>query len=85
MADEDVPRTKPDPAPYLAAARRLGVDPQRCAAFEDSLNGTRSAQAAGCFVVAVPPSPTIPDAPRRIVLPSLEGLTIGLLAELARR
>lgn len=45
---------KPDPAVYLTCARRLGVEPARCLAIEDSLNGVLSARAAGMQVVAVP-------------------------------
>jgi pseudouridine-5'-monophosphatase len=41
---------KPAPDPYLLAADRLGVEASRCWAFEDSLAGTQSAQAAGCLV-----------------------------------
>jgi HAD superfamily hydrolase (TIGR01509 family) len=44
---------KPDPEPYLAAARRLGVPPARCLVVEDSERGLRAARAAGipCWVV----------------------------------
>lgn len=45
---------KPHPDVYLSAARSLGVAPQDCLAFEDSLPGVRSALAAGMTVVAVP-------------------------------
>jgi pseudouridine-5'-monophosphatase len=44
---------KPAPDPYLLAAKRLGVEPARCWAFEDSLAGTQSALAAGCQVYAL--------------------------------
>ncbi len=55
---DDVPRTKPDPAPYLAATGQLaafvpGLKPGECLAFEDSLPGIESALAAGMKVVAV--------------------------------
>ncbi|MBV9941852.1 MAG: HAD-IA family hydrolase, partial [Solirubrobacterales bacterium] len=39
---------------YLEAARRLGADPARSAAVEDSTNGLRAAAAAGMLVVALP-------------------------------
>lgn len=48
---EDVERRKPAPDPYLLAASRLGVPPQRCLALEDSVNGTRSAVAAGALTI----------------------------------
>ena len=47
-------RNKPFPDVYLGAARRLGVEPTHCVAFEDSGNGLRSAVAAGMLSVAVP-------------------------------
>jgi len=55
---EDAARTKPDPAPYLEAARRLAdeVDDlaaSDCIAFEDTAAGISSAVAAGMKVVAV--------------------------------
>ena len=54
VSSEEVPHGKPAPDVYLEAARRLGVQPARCAAVEDSTNGLRSAAAAGFVVVAVP-------------------------------
>jgi sugar-phosphatase len=51
---DDVENGKPDPAIYLLAARRLGVDPRDCLAFEDTLTGVRAARAAGMRVVVVP-------------------------------
>lgn len=51
---DDVAAAKPAPDPYLLAAERLGVDPRRCLAFEDSDPGARSANAAGLTVVQVP-------------------------------
>jgi sugar-phosphatase len=50
---DDVPRGKPDPAPYLLAAQKLGVPPERCLAVEDAPAGIASARAAGCQVLAV--------------------------------
>jgi HAD superfamily hydrolase (TIGR01509 family) len=54
VSSEEVARGKPAPDVYLEAARRLGVEPARCAAVEDSSNGIRSAHAAGMHVLAVP-------------------------------
>jgi HAD superfamily hydrolase (TIGR01509 family) len=44
---ELVERGKPDPDLFLHAAKCLGIDPERCLAIEDSINGVRAARAAG--------------------------------------
>jgi HAD superfamily hydrolase (TIGR01509 family) len=54
VSSEEVDRGKPAPDVYLEASARLGVEPGRCAAVEDSANGIRAALAAGMRVVAVP-------------------------------
>jgi HAD superfamily hydrolase (TIGR01509 family) len=56
LSSEEVGRGKPAPDVYLEAARRLGADPGRCAAVEDSHNGILAARAAGMRVIAVPNS-----------------------------
>ena len=54
VSSEEVARGKPAPDVYLEAARRLGREPARCAAVEDSSNGLRAAHAAGMRVIAIP-------------------------------
>ena len=51
---EMVEHSKPDPEIYLMACRSLGVEPEECAAVEDSPNGIKSAAAAGLKVIMVP-------------------------------
>jgi len=51
---DDVVHAKPAPDVYLEAARRLGVPPQRCIAFEDSNTGLTAAHAAGTMAIMVP-------------------------------
>lgn len=51
---EDVQRPKPFPDLFLEACSRLGADPASTVGFEDSGTGTRSARAAGLYVVGVP-------------------------------
>jgi beta-phosphoglucomutase-like phosphatase (HAD superfamily) len=53
VAVEDVVHPKPDPEPYLLGAKRLGVAPNRCLAFEDSPSGVRAAVGAGMEVVGL--------------------------------
>lgn len=79
---DDVDRTKPDPEPYLTAARLLGVEPVRCVVLEDSPNGVAAATAAGCAVVAVPNLLPIDPAPGRLVVSSLEEVGVAHLRAL---
>ncbi len=44
---------KPAPDVYLLAAERIGVDPQRCHAFEDTELGMEAARRAGMTVVDI--------------------------------
>ena len=50
---EDVDESKPSPAPYLEAARRLGIPPDACVAIEDSPWGLESAHRAGLKTIGV--------------------------------
>ena len=86
LSTEQVSRGKPAPDIYLAVTGLLGFPPEACAAVEDSTNGLRSAAAAGLRVIAVPhprypPEPAALDA-ARLVLTSLDGLTVQAVAEL---
>ena len=54
VAADEVSRPKPDPELYLAACARLGADPARCLAFEDSATGLAAATAAGLRTIAIP-------------------------------
>lgn len=53
VSAEDVTNKKPAPDIFLAAARKLGVSPSRCAVVEDAVNGVQAAKAAGMRCVAV--------------------------------
>src|SRR5690606_17921501 len=53
IAADDVTRGKPDPEPYLLAARALGVDPADCVVFEDAPAGLQAGRAAGMTTVAL--------------------------------
>jgi len=85
---EDAERTKPDPAPYVEAARRLaartaGLAPEECVAFEDSMPGIASALGAGMKVVGVAhsyPAEKLRAAHR--VVDSLVGLDADTLRRL---
>jgi HAD superfamily hydrolase (TIGR01509 family) len=68
VAHGDYENGKPHPAPFLTAAKKLGVAPEDCLALEDSLNGVRSACAAGMMTVMVPDLITPTDDIRAICL-----------------
>ncbi|MGA6220263.1 HAD family hydrolase [Streptomyces umbrinus] len=53
IAADDITRGKPDPEPFLLAARRLGVDPARCVVFEDAPAGLQAGRSAGMTTVAL--------------------------------
>jgi beta-phosphoglucomutase-like phosphatase (HAD superfamily) len=53
VTSEQVTRQKPAPDIFLEAARRLGVDPQRCRAYEDTDLGLTAIRAAGMDPVDV--------------------------------
>lgn len=82
VTGDEVPRGKPHPDPYLLAAAKLGVDPARCIAVEDSVTGTASAEAAGVPLVAVRHMQHLDERPSRVVLDSLEGVDAHGLARL---
>jgi sugar-phosphatase len=50
---DQVPLGKPDPAPYLLAAEKLGVDPADCLVVEDAPAGLAAGLAAGSFRLAL--------------------------------
>ena len=79
VSSEEVARGKPAPDVYLEAAQRLGVDPTKTAAVEDSHNGILAAKVSRMRVIAIPNShfPPDEDALREadLVLDSLAELT----------
>ena len=80
LGGDDVQFGKPHPEPYLKAAELLGVNANECVAFEDSLNGIASAEAAGTVAIGVPNLIEIPDAPTRTVWSGLAGKSLTDIA-----
>jgi HAD superfamily hydrolase (TIGR01509 family) len=91
VSSEEVSHGKPAPDVYLEAARRLGADPERSAAVEDSRSGILSARAAGMRVVAIPNMRFPPGeealAAADVLIPSIGELTPDVVegSELPRR
>jgi HAD superfamily hydrolase (TIGR01509 family) len=78
VSGDEVARGKPSPDVYLVAADKLGVDPVRAAAVEDSTNGLRAGAAAGMLVIAVP-NREFPPAEEALALASLVVKSAGEL------
>jgi beta-phosphoglucomutase-like phosphatase (HAD superfamily) len=82
VAGDEVEPGKPHPAPYLAAAIALGVEPADCIAIEDSPTGTRSALSAGCRTVGIPHVVALEPHPGLTILPTLQDVRLDELIEL---
>ena len=82
VGGDEVTQGKPHPEPYERACALLGVDARSCVVLEDSATGARSGNAAGAVVVGIPHVVAIPPAPRRVTVPSLDGLDPDRLATL---
>ncbi|MEJ5915875.1 HAD-IA family hydrolase [Pseudokineococcus sp. 1T1Z-3] len=77
---DDVVRGKPDPAPFLLAAERLGVDPARCLVVEDAPAGVAAARAAGCATLGVTTTTPAGELAADVVVRDLSRVRL-LLAE----
>ena len=60
FSGHEMPRSKPHPDVYLAAAAHLQVAPERCLVVEDTTVGIAAGVAAGATVWAYAPPPTAP-------------------------
>lgn len=53
VTSDDVTQHKPDPAIFLEASRRIGVEPRQCLVYEDADLGIEAARRAGMDVIDV--------------------------------
>ena len=84
VAADDVARPKPAPDTYAAAVARIGVEPARAVAIEDSAGGLSSARAAGLRTIGLTTtshqSRLAPHAD--VVLASLDDVTVERIERL---
>jgi len=66
FSGHELPRSKPAPDVYLAAAAALNVDTKRCAVVEDTTTGVTAGRAAGATVFGYSPSELGHDAPQAL-------------------
>ncbi|MFG3290770.1 HAD family hydrolase [Streptomyces sp. NPDC048179] len=76
IAADDITRGKPDPEPYLLAARQLGVEPARCVVFEDAPAGLRAGRAAGMTTVALATTHRAEELRADLVVENLSALSV---------
>ncbi|MGX1855039.1 HAD family hydrolase [Streptomyces sp. NPDC055299] len=75
IAADDISRGKPDPEPFLLAARRLGADPARCVVFEDAPVGLEAGRAAGMVTVALATTHRAEELSADVVVPDLSAVS----------
>ncbi|MFE3551373.1 HAD family hydrolase [Streptomyces kronopolitis] len=76
IAADDISRGKPDPEPFLLAARRLGADPARCVVFEDAPVGLAAGRAAGMVTVALATTHRAEELSADAVVPDLSAVSV---------
>ena len=67
FSGHELPRSKPFPDVYLAAAAALGADAKRCAVIEDSVTGVLAGVAAGATVFGYSPHEAGHSAPAALL------------------
>ena len=82
VCGRDLPRGKPDPAIFLAAARELGLPPVACLVVEDAPAGIAAARAGGMAALAVArlgDEAELAAAGADLVVPTLDDVALGSL------
>ena len=77
VSGDDVEKSKPDPAPYLLAAKQLSVDISKCLVLEDSLTGVQSGLSSGAKVIGIPHLVQMSEHPNLRVISSLDEITLS--------
>ena len=61
VSADPLPRRKPDPMPYEATVKTLGLPPEAVIVFEDAIAGVRSAKGAELFTAGIGPEVAAPE------------------------
>jgi HAD superfamily hydrolase (TIGR01509 family) len=77
VSGDDVEKSKPDPAPYLLAAKQLSVDITKCVVIEDSLTGVKSGLASGAQVIGIPHLVQMKENPSLRIISSLGDIRLS--------
>lgn len=79
VSRDDVEKSKPDPAPYLLAAKILNVEITECVVIEDSLTGVESGLRAGAQVIGIPHLVEMQEVENLRIVNSLNDLNLEQL------
>jgi HAD superfamily hydrolase (TIGR01509 family) len=84
VTGDEVVNGKPEPDLFLAAARRIGIEPQNCLVLEDSQAGIQAAHAAGMYSILVPDMQPVEEGVSRLAYRQVISLhdVVPLLGEL---
>ena len=82
---DDVVQGKPHPEPFLLAAARLGVSPDRCLVVEDAPAGIAAARAAGCAVIALTGTTAEQELAADLVVDGLDAVRVEVTTSGALR
>ena len=82
VAGDNVMNSKPDPEAYTLGADKLGVDINKCVAFEDSPSGCRSAYSSGAVTVGVTNLVSLDGVSTDVTLDSLVGVSAEQIFQL---
>jgi len=76
----EVKDKKPNPELFLVAARRMGIEPNKCVVIEDAPNGVQAAKAAGAKCIAVTNSTSADKLQQAdLVCDSLEQISLDMI------
>ena len=77
VSRDDVKKSKPNPEPYLLAAKQLSVDISKCLVLEDSLTGVESGLRSGAKVIGIPHLVQMPENPNLRIISSLGDIRLN--------
>ena len=76
VAGDEVAVGKPDPGPFLLAARELAIPIERCLVVEDSPTGVEAGRRSGAYVLAVQHMAALDPGERGIIVSDLAAATL---------
>ena len=77
VSRDDVKKSKPNPDPYLLAAKQLSVEISKCLVLEDSLTGVESGLRSGAKVIGIPHLVQMQEHPNLRIISSLADIRLN--------